>query len=69
MNDYNILNTVADLVDRRLSVMEALQESRKFQIEARSRLVCRCPSCRSENEVNLAWLRSIRDSSQKPAPD
>jgi hypothetical protein len=64
MNGYNILEAVSELVDRQLSVMEALHESRKFQIDARSRLVCRCASCRNENETNLVWLRSIREPLQ-----
>ena len=67
MNDYDIMSEASDLVDCKLAMLEALQESRKFQIDTRSRIVCRCPSCRSANEKDLAWLHQMRASSQQPA--
>jgi len=60
MDNYDVLEAATDLVGNQLDVMEALYEAKRFRIDARSRLVCRCSSCRSESETALAWVESLR---------
>jgi hypothetical protein len=65
-NDYDVLNEVSALIERKLDVLEALGEAMKYRMVVRSRLVCRCPSCVGETERTLGWLEEMR-APQAPA--
>ena len=58
--DFDVLNEVAELIERKLDVMESLGEAMKFRMNVRSRLVCRCPRCVDENNRTLVWLDDMR---------
>jgi hypothetical protein len=61
MAKYKVLEQAAGLVDAQLELLQLLHEGRKLQVAERSRLVCRCPACRRENERALAWLEGFKD--------
>jgi hypothetical protein len=56
MAKYNVLNQASALVDDKLELLRMLAEDKKLLMDERSRVVCRCPACRYENERALAWL-------------
>jgi hypothetical protein len=57
---YDILKDTAVLVESQLDLLQAVHEVKKLQIEERSRIVCRCRSCREETRRALAWLEEVR---------
>jgi hypothetical protein len=59
MAKYNVLEQAATLVGDKLELARMLAEDKKLLMDERSRIVCRCPACRYENERALAWLRGF----------
>ena len=60
LKDFDVLNEVTDLIERKLDVMESLGEATRYRMNVRSRLVCRCPRCVDENTRTLLWLDDMR---------
>jgi hypothetical protein len=65
--DYDIFEDATSVVDNHLELLQALHEVKKLRMDARSRLICRCPTCRSEAEETLAWIGSIRQPNARQA--
>jgi len=65
LNDYDIVNEAGLVVENRLELLQDLFELKKIQMDIRSRLVCRCPTCRSEQEHTLAWLHSVHEQDSR----
>lgn len=67
MAKYSAFEEARRLVEDHLSLLEALYEAKKAQQEARSRLICSCPSCRTHREITLTWLAAMREPRQDRA--
>ncbi|HLF76387.1 MAG TPA: hypothetical protein VJB57_02765 [Dehalococcoidia bacterium] len=60
LKKYDVLKEAGTLVDSHLELLQALYEVKKVRMDAKSRLICRCPACRSEQESTLAWIGGFR---------
>ena len=56
MQQYNVLVEATNLVDGQLELIAEVFGSKKALIEAGSRFVCSCRSCRGYTEQTLSWL-------------
>ena len=65
LDDYDIVNEAGAVVENRLELLQDLFELKKIQMDIRSRLICRCASCRSEQEHTLAWIHSVREQDSR----
>jgi hypothetical protein len=65
LDNYDIVSEAGVVVENRLELLQDLVELKKIQMDIRSRLICRCASCRSEQETTLAWLHSFREQDSK----
>jgi hypothetical protein len=59
MAKYDVLKEASALVADKLELLLMLADDKKLLMDERSRVVCRCPACRYENERALAWLASF----------
>jgi hypothetical protein len=55
----NVLNQASRIVEDKLGLIQLLADDKKLLMDTRSRVVCRCASCRYENERTLSWLESL----------
>ena len=60
MERLSVVEQAGDVVDDCLALIEELTETKQFQAESKSRLVCRCPACTSTRSNVLAWTRAMR---------
>jgi hypothetical protein len=65
MKGMEIIERAEGIVEDYLSLIEVLAATKQFQAESQSRLVCRCPSCKSARSRTLLWVGSMREA---PAP-
>ena len=65
LDNYDIVMEAGLVVENRLELLQDLVELKKMQMDIRSRLICRCASCRGEQENTLAWLHSVREQDSK----
>jgi hypothetical protein len=65
LDNYDILTEAGLVVENRLELLQDLFELKKIQMDIRSRLICRCASCRGEQEQTLAWLQSVREQDSR----
>ncbi|HXH22291.1 MAG TPA: hypothetical protein VNN10_09685 [Dehalococcoidia bacterium] len=61
----DILEQAEQVAASYLSLVELLAESKTFQANNQSRLVCRCPGCLASRARTLMWTRAMREA---PAP-
>jgi hypothetical protein len=59
MATYSVLDQAARIVNDRVELIRLLAGDRKMLMDTRSRIICRCPACRYENERTLAWLGGL----------
>jgi hypothetical protein len=62
MELLSVVEQASEVVDDCLSLIEELTETKQFQAESKSRLVCRCPACTSNRSNVLAWTRAMRSA-------
>jgi len=62
MKGTDIIERAVGIVEDYLSLIEVLAATKQFQAESQSRLVCRCPSCKSSRSRTLLWVASIREA-------
>jgi hypothetical protein len=59
MERYSILNEATGLLERQLDLLAEVYESKKALLDAGSRYVCRCRSCRGQIARALLWLEGF----------
>ena len=62
---YDVVREANAVVENRVGLLQDLYEVKKMRMDAKSRLICRCPSCRGEQEDTLAWIESLRQQGTK----
>jgi hypothetical protein len=65
VKENEIIEQAEEVAASYLSLIELLAETKQFQASNHSRLVCRCPGCKSMRTRTLMWTRAMREA---PAP-
>jgi hypothetical protein len=65
VRENDIFKQAEEVAASYLSLIEFLAETKQFQADNHSRLVCRCPGCKAVRSRTLSWARAMREA---PAP-
>jgi hypothetical protein len=68
MKKYDIVAEATALVDDQLELLRALYLAKQTMADGKSRLVCRCGSCRSHRQITLGWVENFLGLNVTAAP-
>ena len=59
MKRYDIVSEASTLVRSQLELLQALYLAKQTMEDGKSRLVCRCGTCKTQRRITLSWLDDL----------